>query len=203
MRELAQEIIDKFPQGHSALTNRAMLGIEAGAILMECVNKSSGNYIEIGSAVGGSAIMAGIAMSNRAGNVFCIDPFGGNNELDGPDVVLQQFWFNIVQAGLQQRVIAFKQYHPPFPLPIWYHTFSVGLVDGCHVAGAPLVDFKQLDKRVTKYLLFDNVEKKDVLDAVNKATQEDSNWEEYKSIEYESNWKGNKMVKFVVLRRKN
>ena len=202
MRELAQQIIDHFP-GHPALANRAMLGIEAGTLLMECVNKSSGDYIEIGSAVGGSAIMAGVAMSGRTGNIFCIDPFGGNSELDGPDVVLQSFWDNIIQCGLQQRVIAFKQYNPPFPMPIWYHTFSIGLIDGCHDAGAPLADFKQLDRRVTRYLLFDNAEKKAVLNAINKATQDNNNWEEYKSVEYESNWEKDKMVKFVALRRKS
>jgi len=198
MRELAQRIIDN-------CSGRAMLGVEAGTILMECIDDSVGDYVEIGSAVGGSAIMAGMAMdkTERPGTVFCIDPFGGGNELDGIDMMLRLFWNNLLKFDLQQRVIAFKQCHPPFPMPIWYHTFSVGLIDGCHTGNSPLIDFRQLNKRVTKYLLFDNTEKEDVLTAIKKATQDNSNWEEYKSIEYESTWKEDKIIKFVVLRRKH
>jgi len=202
LKELAQNIVDEFPDTLS-ISGRAMLGADAGAILMECVAESSGDYIEIGSAVGGSAVMAAVAMEkvNRPGLVFCIDRFGGNSELDGPDPLLQAFWVNMGIYNVYPRIIAFKQTHPPFPMSIHYHEFSVGLIDGDHMSEAPLLDFKALNKRVTKYLLFDNVEYEYVQMAVNKATQDNGVWEEYKSIKYESTWEEGKMVKFVALRR--
>lgn len=208
MKRLAQDIIDYFSS--SPVKGRAMLGADAAALLMECVAETDGDYIEIGSATGGSAIMAGVAMNHvpRPGNIFCIDMFAGNNELQGPDIYLQSFWMNILKFSLQQRTVAFKQHHPPFPVSIWYRAFSVGLIDGCHIGEAPLMDFKVLDERVTNYLLFDNVESEAVSAAVDKATQDNGNWEEYKSIEYvstiekETIFSEDKMVKFVALRRK-
>ena len=126
MKDLAQFVIDNM------LIGRAMLAADAGALLMDCVAKSTGDYIEIGSGVGGSALMAAMAMekADKSGTVYCIDPFSGATNLDGRDGMLHAFWKNVLNLGLEQRIIVFRQHHPPFPEALYYHKFSVGLIDG-------------------------------------------------------------------------
>jgi hypothetical protein len=167
---------------------------------MECVANTDGDYIEIGSAYGGSAVLAAKAMGDRPGTVYCIDPFTGMNTLDGIDYAIRAFWDNVFAFGVEQRVVAFYQHNPPFPIAIHYHLFSVGLIDGSHGGVAPFRDFVELDDRVTDYLLFDNAEYEEVERAIAAAMMSGS-WEEHKTIEYDSTFKDNKVVKIVALRR--
>ena len=195
----AKEIIEEFSKGYQG---RVMLGVEAAALLMDCVARTDGDYIEIGSAFGGSAIMAALAMGERAGTVYCIDNFLGVNRLESIDVVYEGFWKNIIRFGVQQRIVAFNQSHPPFPEPIHFHKFSVGLIDGDHLGEGPLKDFLGLDSRVTEYLLFDNAELEPVSATINAAIGA-GDWIEYKVVEYKSPISDTKLVKFVALRRAN
>ena len=166
-----------------SLTGWPMMPTACGNLLMEYVEKTTGDYIEIGSAFGGSAIMAALAMGDRPGTVFCIDPFLGTNEFM-LDEKLVAFWYNMVEYDVHQRIIAFKQVHPPFPIPIHFHKFSVGLIDGDHLRNAPTRDFIALGARVTDYLLFDNTEKSPVSDAVTTATS--MGWEIDRVVDYVS-----------------
>ena len=198
MIDLAKDIIARFPN----TGGRAILGLEAAVLLMECVANTDGDYIEIGSAFGGSAIMAATAMGERAGTVYCIDDFLGVNRLESIDVVYQSFWNNIIHYDLQQRVVAFNQSHPPFPTPIHFHKFSVGLIDGDHLGEGPLKDFLGLDSRVTDYLLFDNAGQ-DPIEATIQAAIKGGDWEEHKTVEYTSSLSDRPTVGFAALRRIN
>ena len=198
MLRKAKDIIANWPED----CGRPMLGAKGGAMLMKYVAETSGDYIEIGSAFGGSAVMAGTAMGERAGNIYCIDNFISLNELDRIDVVLHSFWNVIYSFGLQQRVIAFNQSHPPFPTAIHHHKFSVGFIDGNHLGISPMVDFMGLDSRVTDYLLFDNAEQYGVKEAIASAIK-GGNWKRHKSLTYTSTTKAHdeKKVKLVALQR--
>ena len=165
------------------LTGWPMMPPGCGNLLMEYVEKTEGDYIEIGSAFGGSAIMAALAMGDRPGTVFCIDPCLGTNEFM-LDAKLVAFWHNMVEHDIEQRIIAFKQVHPPFPIPIHFHKFSVGLIDGDHREDAPTRDFVALGARVTDYLLFDNTEKAPVSKAVTMASG--MGWEIDRVVDYAS-----------------
>ena len=205
MIELVKIIKEDFPYG------RAMFAPEAGAALMERVYKTTGDYIEIGSWYGGSAVMAATAMeeANRPGLVVCIDPFGIVNILEGPDKRLQQFWENMLYFGVEQRVLAYRQFHPPYPESLHLHRFSVGLIDGNHNDAGPISDFRALNQRVTDYLLFDNAEqdavKRTIEIALADADEEEikhlHNWEEDERIIYSSDHE-NKEVTLVILKRK-
>ena len=197
MIDHAKEIIEEF---NKDCQGRAMLGAEAAALLMECVAMTDGDYIEIGSAFGGSAIMAAKAMAERPGTVYCIDNFLGVNILEGSDAVYGAFWSNVIDFGVAQRVVAFNQSHPPFPNPIHFHEFSVGLIDGDHLGEGPLKDFFALDSRVTDYLLFDNANQ-DPIEATIGAAIKGGNWEEYKTTEYHTALSGNAAVEFVALKK--
>ena len=195
----AEEIIAEFNKGYQG---RVMLGAEAAGLLMDCVARTDGDYIEIGSAFGGSAIMAGMAMGDGPGTVYCIDNFLGVNRLESIDAVYNGFWENVIRFELQQRIVAFNQSHPPFPEPIHFHKFSVGLIDGDHLGEGPLKDFLGLDSRVTDYLLFDNAELEPVSATINAAISA-GDWIEYKAVEYKSTIGDEKISRFVALRRAN
>jgi predicted O-methyltransferase YrrM len=177
-REQAAELIENFRE------SQPMLGLDAAEFLMECVANTEGDYIEIGSASGGSALMAAMAMGDRAGTVYCIEPFIGMNPLEGVDPMYKAFWENMLHYEIEQRIILFKQYTPPFPSPLHFHRFSVGLIDGNHMGDWPVKDFMELDSRVTDVLLFDNAELEGVAKAISVAVHHD--WQEYKTIEYDS-----------------
>lgn len=194
----AKDIIEHFPD----TGGRAMLGLEAATLLMECVANTDGDYIEIGSAFGGSAIMAAAAMGKRFGTVYCIDNFLGVNRLENLDIVYQSFWNNIIHYDLQQRVVAFNQSHPPFPTPIHFHKFSVGLIDGDHLGEGPFKDFLGLDSRVQSFLLFDNANQ-DSVERTIEAAIKGGDWEEHKTVEYTSNLPDRPTVEFTALRRIN
>jgi hypothetical protein len=141
-------------------------------------------------------------MSKRAGTVYCIDNFLGVNRLENIDVVYQTFWDNVIHYGLENRIVAFNHGHPPFPTPIHFHKFSVGLIDGDHLGEGPLKDFLGLDSRVTDYLLFDNANQEPV-EATIQAAIKGGDWEEHKTIEYESTLPDKPAVGFTALRRIN
>ena len=186
----AAEIIDAFPQHHP------LLGAAAGQLLMNTVAATTGDYVEIGSAWGGSAIMAAIAMEGRPGTVYCIDAFAPTHELSGIDGTLLAFWANCLAFGVQERIVAFKQHHPPWPLPIWYHKFSVGFIDGAHDAPFPAQDWRGMSPRVTDYILMDNVERPAVKDVV-----ESSGWTTTTAIEHSSAQRPDKPSTIALLRR--
>lgn len=192
---MARDIIENFPSAH------AMLGIDVAELLMDCVAETDGDYIEIGSLAGGSAVMAAKAMGERPGTVYCIEPFIGMNALEGLDPLFKSFWENMLHYNVEQRIVLFNQYTPPFPMPIHFHRFSVGLIDGNHLGDWPAKDFMELDSRVTDFLLIDNAEMEYVERIVDLATHHD--WEEHKTIEYASEMpsKKGKNNLFVALRR--
>jgi len=170
---------------------------------MECVANTTGDYAEIGSAWGGSAVMAGMAMEavGRPGIIVCVDPFGKETELEGINQRLQQFWKMMIHYGIQQRVFAFKQHNPPFPLAAYYHTYSVSLIDGNHYGDSPTDDFNVFAKRTTDYILFDNAEIIDVAYVIDEVFEKADDWEEYKRVEHKSNIHEDKTAEFVALRR--
>ena len=205
MRELAQDILEGWPTS-SYGPGRPLLGLEAAEVLMECVAGTTGDYVEIGSAWGGSAVMAGMAMEavGRPGIIVCIDPFTREVALEGSDQRLKQFWDTMIHYDLHQRVFAFKQYSPPFPLAAYYHIYSVSLIDGNHFGDAPGDDFNVLTKRTTDYMLFDNAEIEAVGDTIDIILETTKQWEEYKRVEYKSPfYKEEKWNTFVALRRIN
>ena len=195
-REQAAELIENFH------VTQPMLGLSAAEFLMECVANTEGDYIEIGSGSGGSALMAAMAMEERAGTVYCIEPFIGMNPLEGVDPMFRAFWENMLHYEIEQRIVLFKQYSPPFPSPLHFHRFSVGLIDGNHMGDWPAKDFLELDSRVTDFLLFDNAEIEGVARAIDIAVRHD--WNEYKTIEYDSimTKKAGKKNRLVALTRK-
>ena len=151
-------------------------------VLGEAVlSAGDGDYIEIGTLFGGSAIVA--AMVKKAfgirGDVYCIDPLNGYY-IDGgrddnvdpvsavpvtPEVLIRNF----DTFAVTDRLKIIQKKSQPFPHE-HLHTdiFSVGYIDGCHCGYTPFLDFYEMSKYVYGYILFDNYDNDhpDVIKAV-------------------------------------
>lgn len=118
-----------------------------GLLCQAIVNSGDGDYVEIGSLHGGSAITAALTKKefNLKGFVWCIEP----NPRD--------IYNNAKLFGVQDKIIV---YQTPSEEMVWDdYKFSCGFIDGDHRDPNPLLDWYMLRDRVTKYIIFDDYDK--------------------------------------------
>ncbi len=149
-------------------------------MLQDLVTLFEGDYIEIGTAYGSSAILA--ALANPSAVVHCIDPMDGmygNKRVDiqtgiwpSPELLER----NCQEYGIEfgKRVILFQQRHPPLPEALADKQFGVGYIDGDHSKAGCIADYEGLKDRC-ECLIFDNYEKPAVRAGVKHALNE--GWE--------------------------
>lgn len=129
-----------------------------GGIIAQCASLSQGDYLEIGTLFGGSAIMAALFLPSP-GRVFCVDPFGWaegqtrTKRTPSAELVAE----NAYAFGTMKKMRIFTQKHPPLPLALEDHTFAMALIDGDHSYEGVLADWENLKDRVTQYMLFHDV----------------------------------------------
>ncbi len=109
------------------------------------------SYIEIGTAHGMSACVAGFAVT---GDVHTIDPFRFKKSWKrkgDPVKIVTTNWKNMGHDPARWHV--HEHATPPLP-PAAKGTFDVGLIDGKHWPFSHVMsDFELLSPRITKYLL--------------------------------------------------
>jgi len=153
-------------------------------LLLEYVQKAGeGNYLEIGTLFGGSAIAVALWKQylGQLGHVFCIDPLDGYyrkmapredmlDEQSGKRVVPDVFHKNVYEFGVQNRVFLLRDYSINV-LPFTGITFKVSYIDGHHWEDVPLRDWELVRYATSKYIIFDNYDEKhpDVVAAVQEA----------------------------------
>ncbi len=133
----------------------SMLPADAGAIAQCCAN-APGDYLEIGSLFGGSAIIAALFST---GHVYGIDPFGykPNQTQSAATPSAGVVMDNAYEFGTQNKITMFTQKHPPLPPQLENHEFSVAFIDGDHTLQGTRRDWENLKDRVTHYMLFHDV----------------------------------------------
>lgn len=131
-----------------------------GLLSQAVANAGHGDYIEIGSLHGGSAITAALVKKefNLTGFVFCIDPT--------PRGILE----NAKLFGVEDDIRVFRgtsdEYFEKVSSP-----FKCAFIDGDHRNPYPLNDWWKLQPIVTRYIIFDDYDKSElgVQYAVNEA----------------------------------
>ena len=133
----------------SILGNKLVQDSHATGLLSQAVaNAGHGDYIEIGSLHGGSAITAALVKKvfNLTGFVFCIDP--------APKGILE----NAKLFGVEEDIRVFRgtseEYFEKVSSP-----FKCAFIDGDHRDPYPLEDFMKLSKVVVRYIIFDDYDK--------------------------------------------
>lgn len=118
-----------------------------------------GDHVEIGTAWGGSAILAAM-VKKRKGVVYAIDPITENgfygsdvDEFSGERLTVAKLHENF-EANEVAVVHVDKPSHP-FPLPD--HRFVTALVDGDHSMEGTWRDFESLQHRVDGFIMFHDV----------------------------------------------
>jgi hypothetical protein len=137
-------------------------------ILMKYVYLSAGgNYLEIGTLFGGSAIAVALLKKElgQTGIVICVDPLDGyypqyakrTDKIDGVSgkaVTPKVLFKNIDLFDVGDRILVMKAYSQLMPdLDI---KFSVSYIDGDHKNGMPLQDWLKVKDITTRYVVFDN-----------------------------------------------
>lgn len=138
-------------------------------ILLDFVERAgAGNYLEIGTLFGGSAIAVALwkQQLDQDGFVFCIDPLDGyyrkyasrDDMIDtrsGVPVTTKTLFGNITTFGVDNRIFVMKSNSTNI---INFDTmkFSVAYIDGDHRDGVPLQDWFLVKYHVTDYVIFDN-----------------------------------------------
>lgn len=127
-------------------------GMDAAALSRFIIKAGAGDYVEIGTWHGASAILA--ALTKRVyqipGEIYCIDSFGVTHNSSAKEVMRNAKIF-----GVDNMIhITVANSHP---WPLGDKTFSFGLIDGCHRGITPFRDFVNMSKRVTNYIMLDDV----------------------------------------------
>lgn len=126
-------------------------GRDAGFLSAYIIGAGAGDYVEIGTWHGASAILA--ALTKRVyqipGRVYCIDDFRPIHNSSAEEVMANARAFGVDDMI---HICAAKSY----PWPLGDRTFSFGLIDGDHGGLTPAKDFLNLSKRVSGYIMLDD-----------------------------------------------
>jgi predicted O-methyltransferase YrrM len=130
------------------LGNKLVQDSEATGLLSQAVEYAGdGDYIEIGSLHGGSAITVALVKKqfNLEGDIFCIEP--------NPRSILE----NAKLCGVEDRIKIIKSYS--YEINLGDSKFTCGLIDGDHRPQHPITDWDLLSKKVSKYIIFDDFDR--------------------------------------------
>ena len=169
---------------HNGITNNV-------EVVLYFVSKAiSGDYLEIGTLFGGSAISVAILkkLLKQSGLVFCIDPldgyyrgmFGSNTTIDphsdGYAVTPETLFQNIRLFGVEDKVFVMQARSTDCP-SLDSLKFSVVYIDGNHWNGVPIKDWLYIKEYATRFVIFDNCDDHHLdVQAACKMASDDPEW---------------------------
>lgn len=159
-------------------------------VLLDFVEKAGeGNYLEIGTLFGGSAIPVALLKNEllQRGLVFCVDPLDGYyrkyaSREDMMDlqsrtpVTVQTLFNNIAKFNVGNRIVVLREYSTSLAEFIDMK-FAVSYIDGDHRGGVPLRDWNLIKNITTKFVVFDNcADTHPDVHLACKAANDEKNW---------------------------
>ena len=152
------------------------------AVAWYTINRVPGNTLEIGTAFGGSAIIASKAKQDSGvdGLIYCVDPQDGTY---GKDMVtperatIEITTGNFDKFGVE-NVVIFQHRTPPLPSGLFGMMFTSVLIDGNHKGSGPTDDWNIVKDSVLPggIVMFHDVHYDDVQRAVYLADKEPGWW---------------------------
>lgn len=123
-------------------------------------NAGDGDHVEIGTYYGASAILAAqTKLKYRlGGRVVCIDPLDGYYGNAAEEITPGVLRANAQACGVSLRIV--RGVSTPWPAELENNRFVSAFIDGWHWGDVPLEDFRNLSKRVARFILFDNYDER-------------------------------------------
>lgn len=134
------------------------------AVIGMVVAFTKGDHVETGTFFGASAMIAAMCMG-KGREVVTIDPMIGFYGKGKPDPITNIVPTRALVEDNFDRHPAFKkitiveQPSHPWPKELDGREFTTALIDGDHTYEGCHADWANLNHRVTKYIIFDNVDK--------------------------------------------
>ncbi len=168
--------------GDPAIDNAAIVGCFA-------VMAGSGDYLEIGTLWGGSAMVVALLKKyfNIPGRVLCLDPLDGyhiregqfipNENMEAP-VSLNTLLENAAIFGVEDLIVPIPKLSQPWPEELATARFSAAYIDGDHWGEYPRRDWEAVSPRTDRFVIFDNYEPKypDVVRTCDELAHEANGW---------------------------
>ena len=150
---------------------------EDAGLLAQIICGTTGDHLEIGTAFGGTAVIALKAMDycERDGKVVCIDPFGEDKSDTVYKAVEKEFWKNIERFGVEDRIEHIKKVSHPLPIKNG-RRFATALIDGNHDYEYVLNDWMNLKDMVDNYIMFHDYRKLGVKRVVDEHAVLEKGW---------------------------
>lgn len=127
------------------------LGERAQDFLTYAILDSEGDYLELGTGDGGSAIVAALALKERgSGIAVTVDPFHPK--------VADKLYKNAIHFGVDDKIAALRATVPPWPGQVLRHRWGVVLLDGPHDEREWFA-WRDIRELIDHWLLIDNTEK--------------------------------------------
>lgn len=157
---------------------------DAGILAQLVLLGGNGDFVEIGTLFGGSAILAATAKKKfgLGGFVYCVDPLDGYygtgkstaGGIPSPEIVMGNAKF----FGVDDKIKIIKKSSIPWPKELMDHKFSVAFIDGDHWGEAPWKDWLSVKNLTSKFIIFDNYDNQHpaVINGAKKATA-DPEWQ--------------------------
>ena len=139
-------------------------------LLADCIIEGgNGNYIEIGTLYGASAIFAALVKRTQSGKVYTIDPmtgyYGGLDCIGGALVKPSEEHFRQNVKNFDVKVELVKAKSDPWPLP--RIKARVILIDGDHQLDAVMNDWHNAKRHSERFVIFHDYGNPDVAYTVN------------------------------------
>lgn len=142
-----------------------------------------GDHIEIGTAWGGTAILAAMANPHPTRHVYTIDPLENPPGFSRIDSYIIRQNFKVLRFS--HMITFYHQRHPPLPAELEDKRFATAFIDGSHFYDDVLADWENLRGRVDEFIIFHDVNG-NAVQKVFRMAQEDPDWE----LAYEYDYMG-------------
>lgn len=142
------------------------------------ITAGDGDYIEIGTLWGGSAVLAALVkeMYSISGRVYAIDPmigyYGADDGARRPAV--SDFYDNLKRFSVDAELV--QAYSDPFPINT---IANVVLIDGDHSLEMVARDWMNTKEHSTRFIIFHDYNDPPIRDFVDSITD----WHVYKKID--------------------
>jgi len=190
--ETQKKIRDIIADIHKGIIGR-LAELDDNVFQLACAvaSEKDGDHLEIGALHGGSAILIALLKKEMGhkGKVYCIDPLDGyykNTAHECPvdpvtflPVSLEILVQNIRIFSMEKQIIILITKSIPWPNKLKDKIFTTAFIDGDHWHGTPMADWKNVSKRTSGTVIFDNYDKDhpSVLSAGEMAC-DDPEWDE-------------------------